>query len=250
MRSALKPIPLLHLAAQRSAALLGALALLAGVPASAGSFQVNPVNITLPSNKAAGSVSIQNSGKSPVSIRVLTYRWTQANGQDVYSETRDLISSPPIFTIKPGGTQLVRVGLRTPRAAAAYAYRVILEEIPSPAQQAGIQVALRINMPLYVLPKDAGEPDLKWSLHRGSDGALVVEAANSGTRHSQVLGIDGVDASGRRIALTKDMGVVLPGSSRQWQLGARPDIKAGSLSRLFIRTQSGEQQTDVRFEGR
>src|SRR5687767_11493520 len=98
----------------------------AAPPVSAGSFQVNPVNLVMPTGRNATSVTIKNSDTSPVAVRVLAYRWTQQDGQDVYSETSDVIASPPIFTIGAGQTQLVRVGLR--KRDSSKAYRVIVEE--------------------------------------------------------------------------------------------------------------------------
>ena len=88
-------------------------------PAFAGSFQVNPVNIILPTDRQAASLTIKNSDAAPVSVKATAYAWTQQDGRGVYSETTNLIISPPIFTIPAGATQLVRTGLRT-RDAGAY----------------------------------------------------------------------------------------------------------------------------------
>ena len=70
--------------------LLGAIA--AGSPASAGSFKVNPVNLAMPADRSTTSLSLANSGSEPVSVRVLTYRWTQVGGDDVSSPRRSLRS--------------------------------------------------------------------------------------------------------------------------------------------------------------
>src|SRR3990170_3108661 len=80
-------------------------------PASAGSFTVNPVNITLPAGRQAASLTLTNSDAAPVSVLVQTYAWTQVDGVDVHTPTDNIIASPPIFTIAPGKTQLVRIGL-------------------------------------------------------------------------------------------------------------------------------------------
>lgn len=46
-------------------------------PALAGSFTVNPVNIDLPANRKAASLTVTNSGAAPVSVRIQTFAWTQ-----------------------------------------------------------------------------------------------------------------------------------------------------------------------------
>ncbi|MEI9849787.1 MAG: hypothetical protein WDN24_01735 [Sphingomonas sp.] len=61
--------------------------------AVAGSFQVNPVQLVLQPNKTMSSLTIRNVEQQPVSVRVLTYRWTQVSGDDVYTPTDDLIAS-------------------------------------------------------------------------------------------------------------------------------------------------------------
>lgn len=209
------------------------------LPAVAGTFQVDPVSIELLPGRRTTALSVRNRGGEPVSIRVHLYRWTQENGEDVHSETNELIASPPIFTVAPGGTQLVRIGPRGQDLQGAY--RVILEEIPPAAGEgSGIRVALRMNLPLYVLPHGGGRPNLSWSAWRTSGGDVVIEARNQGSRHSQILGIGSIDPAGGEIALSSEMGVVLPGSARRWNVGRRPDLGPGANLQLRIRNGSGE----------
>lgn len=240
--------------ATRGGRRLAATLLVAGVaiaglaPARAGSFEVSPVNVALAADAAATSLTLRNSDREPVSVRVLAYKWTQVDGRDVYFETRDVIASPPIFTVAAGARQLVRIGLRTRTPGAAY--RVILEEIPreKPAGT-GIQVALRLNLPLYVLNK-AGRADVKWATWRGGAGEVVVEARNLGTLHSQVLEIGSIDAGGKKTILSKEMGVVLPGGARRWKIAGRPEFAIGAPLLLAVRGPGGEVRSKVLVEGR
>ena len=85
--------------------LLAALAFVAGSiaadsPALAGSFQVNPVNLAVPPERTTTSLSLKNTGSEPVSVRILTYLWTQEGGEDVYSDTANVIASPPLPLLK------------------------------------------------------------------------------------------------------------------------------------------------------
>lgn len=216
--------------------------------AEAGSFRVNPVQINLPADRQSTSLTITNSDPNPVSLRVLAYAWTQRDGEDVYAPTGNVIASPPIFTIQGGKTQLVRVGLKSRTAAGAY--RVIFEEIPRDKPIEGqIQVNLRLNLPLYVLPKGGGKADLSWAAWRGADGKVVVQGRNRGTLHGQILQIEADDGT-RRMVLSKQMGVLLPGGARNWKIGTRPDLKTGTPLTLRVRSPAGETQTRIIVEQR
>lgn len=209
-------------------------------PALAGSFQVDPVSIELLPGRRSTALTVRNAGAEPVSVRVHLYRWTQQNGEDVYSETDELIASPPIFTIGPNATQLVRVGPR--RRTATGAYRVVLEEIPGARQDGtGIRVSLRLDLPLYIIGERAARPALSWSAWRDRGGEVILEARNDGSRHSQILRIGSRDSGGREMTLSSQMGVVLPGGSRKrWNVGPRPELSVGSELLLAIRDGNGE----------
>ena len=223
-----------------STVLLGTIA--AGSPASAGSFKVNPVNLTIPADRSTTSLSLANSGSEPVSVRVLTYRWTQVDGDDMYTESTDVIVSPPIFTLDPGQAQLVRVGLWDRRSGEAY--RVIFEEIPrEEVSGTVVQVALRLDLPLHV-ETASGKPNVTWQAWRDGAGEITLEATNSGARHEKVLSI-GLDGESESPVLTREMGAVLPSSARRWVIGKQPDLTAGSAVTLNIRTPAGEAKRKV-----
>lgn len=211
-------------------------------PASAGSLKVNPVQINLPAARQLTSLRMTNSDALPVSVRVLTYAWTQVDGRDVYGPTVNVIASPPIFTIPPGRMQLVRIGLR--QRTGAGAYRVIFEEIPRERPANGqIQVTLRLNLPLYVLPAGGGKSDLSWTAWRDSAGDMVVEGRNRGSLHHQVAML-AADQGGQRTILSTEMGVVLPGSARQWRIGQRSHLAAAPFV-LRVKGPAGETQSQI-----
>jgi fimbrial chaperone protein len=217
-------------------------------PAWAASFKINPVQIVLPADRQAASLIISNSDAAPVSLRIMGYRWSQADGLDVYSPTTDVIASPPIFTIPGGKSQLVRVGLRP--GTAVTAYRVIFAEIPRDRPAEGqVQVQLRLNLPLYVLPRHAIPAELSWRTWTDRSGAMVAEGRNSGSLPAQVLALS-TEQGGRRVVLSQQMGVVLPGGARVWKLTARTAFRVGQPLSLTVRSPSGETQARVVLEQR
>ncbi len=223
---------------------------MAGVsgPALAGSFSVNPVQLSLPDDRQAASLTLKNSDAAPVSVRIEALEWTQVDGVDHYGPTTNVIVSPPIFTAQAGQSQLVRIGLKD--RSPARSYRIILEEIPRQKPPAGkIDVLLRLNLPLYVLPKGGGKTDVHWRAWRNPDGSFTVEGRNQGSLHLQVTEIDAAQG-GSTIALSKQMGAVLPGSARNWKVPASAKLQPGAPLNLTIKSPAGDSQTRIILEPR
>lgn len=192
-------------------------------PALAGTLQVNPVLVEIGEGQRSGSVTVTNVEAVPVVIRAAAYEWRQENGEDRYIETSAMIVSPPVITIPAGGTQIIRVG---PRAAAAAvgSYRLIIEEVPDATPTAGIRVALRLNLPLYIRMA-AGRPDeLAWSARRAADGTWTVEARNNGAGWVRVNAGMAAAGTGLRFEDGFAFGTVLPGGARRWTIGRTPAI--------------------------
>ena len=113
----------------------------AAVPATAGTLEVNPVLLEINSAHRTATLTLRNDEAVPVMIRAYALDWRQAGGGEDYADTSAVIVSPPIFTIAPGATQLVRVGLRTP-SSSPQAYRLIVEEVPEADGVIGIASSL------------------------------------------------------------------------------------------------------------
>ena len=223
------------------AVVAGLISLFFSASALAGSFQVTPISVTVPHGRPIGAITVKNESDEPVSIRVLTFRWTQEGGEDVHTKTAELLASPPIFTIPARGTQLVRVGLAKPPSDGELAYRVILEEIPRADPAAGLRVTLRLSIPFYKQPKAAGRAETAWSATRFKGGAVKFEGLNSGALHDHVIRIDAIDERGARTTLVDRPGVVLPGSRRHWPIAAAARLPRGNSMKLIVVRPSGEQ---------
>lgn len=208
------------------------------VPAAAGTLQVNPVLVTIDRDHRTATVTVRNVESVPVTIRAYPLAWHQADGNDNYEESGAVIVSPPIFTIAPGGTQLVRVGLRN-RAAGPQSYRLIIEEVPEAAPAQGIRVALRLNLPLYATIPAGDAAQLRWSAERGADGWLIV-AQNPGPGYVRLGGDAARNATGVRFEDTVNFGTVLPGATRRWPVGPELRIEDAARFRQIQRTTARE----------
>src|SRR5262249_49070533 len=87
--------------------------------ANAGSLRVGPTMVVLDAKPpvAPGRVPKNNEMAMPYETTVL--RWAQRDNDDVYEPENDVIATPPIFELKPGETQILRVGMLQPVDAPA-----------------------------------------------------------------------------------------------------------------------------------
>ena len=223
---------------------------LACLPAWGGTFQVSPVRATLSASRSIAALTVKNEGSEPAVIQVELVAWSQRDGKDVYVASKEIIATPPIFTVPPGGTQIVRVGLRRPPdPRVELAYRIYLQEVPArpAAGFQGLQVALRLGVPVFVNPASAVAPALKWSARRVG-GEMKLGVANTGNAHVQVTGLALSAARGPALAAPKTVAYVLPGQSREWLFKVAPMPPSGATLQLVAQTDAGEMTADVALE--
>lgn len=192
------------------------------MPAQAGTLQVNPVLVQINAGRRSATVTIRNEESEPVTIRAYALAWRQVDGEDVYEESSAVIASPPIFTIPAGGTQLIRVGLRTP-SRAPQSYRLMIEEVPQANPAGGIRVALRLNLPLYSAVEAGDAAALRWSARRDGEG-WTLQAMNSGPGYVRLDSTAVEAATGLEVGENANFGTVLPGATRRWRIGAVPQV--------------------------
>jgi fimbrial chaperone protein len=218
--------------------------------AHAGSFSVNPVRVTLSAKQPVAAITVRNAASEPTVVQLEVHAWSQEQGQDVLVPTSDVLATPPIFTVPPGKTQILRVGLRRPSAAAGETtYRLILREVPEAMRTQGVKVALRISMPVFVVPATPVAPALEWKTTRTADGQIRVQVTNTGTAHAQVSKIELALADGGKAIGTRTMAdYVLPGTTRSWTLAPSELTVVGSMVRIGSMTDAGAFQFEAPLE--
>jgi fimbrial chaperone protein len=210
-------------------------------PVAAGTLQINPILVEIGERHRTGSVTVRNVEDVPVTIRAYPLAWSQERGDDRYDETHAVIVSPPVFTIPPGGTQIVRVGMRRP--GGAQTFRLMIEEVPEANQGGGIRVALRLNLPLYSNLAQGAPADLRWTATRQAGGDWAIEAHNDGSGWVRVDAAIAENATGLRFEDGFAFGTVLPGSARRWLVGANPRI--GNRARFQLIAGSGSDAVGI-----
>ena len=221
--------------------------------AGAGSFQVNPIRVEMAKGATTAAITLRNDGEEAIVVQSSVVGWSQDSSQDIYAPTTEALVTPPIMTVPAGGEQIVRVGLRrTPDPQRELTYRLYLQEVPPPPKPGftGLQVALRVGLPVFVAPVAAGIRRLEWSAQIRPDGTIVLAAQNTGNTHVQVTDFElQPPGAGEPVAHESSLAYVLPGQRRQWTLSAPADrVKSARELRLKAFTDAGEIDTAVKVE--
>jgi fimbrial chaperone protein len=242
--------------------LLGILASVAAVglpPAQvhAGTFSISPLRVELAPGAQTGVLTIRNQEATQVVVQAEAVLWEQADGQDRLTPTRDVIVSPAVFTMPGNGSQLVRVALRRPAdPQRELSYRLILTEVPQQASPefTGLNVALRLSLPIFVAPASRADPRLEWSAARNAGGAIAITARNTGNAHARILNFTVAPAAGTATAVPQDVtAYILPGQARTWTFDNKQNETTSGTDwhRLRVKgtTEAGDFAVETRLEG-
>lgn len=227
-----------------SAVFLVSTALVAG----AQSLAVLPVNILLPPGESATSLSVTNHGNDSTSIQIRVFAWDQKDGSDQLASSDAVVVSPPLATIAPGASQVVRLILRKPPQGREATYRILVDQIPPPAEPGVVHVVLRLSIPIFAQPTTRAVPHVQFHVESDAGEAYLV-ATNDGLRHEAIRDIALTASDGSKLAADKGLSpYILAGSTRRWHLAAPVSLpSAGESLRLTAHGDAGaiEQQVQV-----
>ncbi|MFD1803978.1 molecular chaperone [Mixta tenebrionis] len=190
---------------------------------AANSVMIWPIDPKIISEDKASELWLENRGGGTTLMQVRIFAWQQIAGREQYQTQQQVVASPPVVRIEPGQKQLVRlIKQSAPAAGQEAAYRVVLDEIPTPQQpgenQAGLRFQMRYSVPLFVygsgLTADV-QPQLSWrAVSEG--GQRWLEIVNHGAVHAR---LSKATLNGRELS-SGLFGYVLANSSHRWPLNA------------------------------
>ena len=229
-------------------AMLGSACFFVFSVSSAGTVEVSPVIASLSSGHAIQAFTVKNAGQAPVTVQIALMKWDQVDGRDELAPTDELLSTPPLFSVAPDQSQIVRVGARhaTPRQAEG-AYRMFLTEVPPPPQPGfrGLSVTLRLSIPVFVEPADPKPAVLTWRVTSGSGGNTLVDVANGGSIHAKISGLSLLDEETHGV-MRQDMSqYVLANNHCQWSFGSFRSVRVGDHVHITAKTDVGDIHADV-----
>src|SRR3954468_13256944 len=202
-------------------------------PAAAQGLSVSPINVVMEAGQSAAVIDLGNQGDQEISFQIRTFAWRQTETDDQLAPTEDLAASPPLGTIAPKGTQVVRIVLRRIPQGREADYRILVDELPPPTAPGNIRIAVRLSIPVFAAPQERVSPQVKWRVVvRGGQAWLT--ATNAGTRHLSVRNVKLHTADGRDLPVEiKQPPHILPGGARRWLISRRGVLPAtGSILRL------------------
>lgn len=209
-------------------------AAVACLPSQAANLQISPVSITFKLGQAAAGITLQNQGETAVYGQVRAFAWSQRDGEDVLTETADVIVSPPILEIGPQAAQTIRLVRRGGPALASEegTYRLLIDEIPrGTGLDSGVDILLRYSVPVFIEPGGTAAPILSWSVTR-ENGEWSLRVSNSGRMHAQLGATRLHSPTGGQYEVSKGLlGYVLPGQQRRWKL---PTEASSVLGRQLV----------------
>ena len=229
-------------------AFLALLSLPAPLAAQAASLQVYPVRVTLDAKHPTAVIHLVNQGSTSTVIQCNILAWSQPNGKNAFAATRDLLATPPIFSLAAGATQVVRVGLLgAPPPGREQAYRLFLTQVPPAPEvdRTGLRLALRLSLPVFVTPTGKPAAGLQWSASLASPTSLVLRATNVGTEHVQVLDLTLSPPKPTKPIHRQSGDYLLPGTTASWDIKLESPLAAGTKLGVSAKTDQGGFHAEV-----
>ena len=233
-----------------------ALALFASGIASAATWAIDPVRVELSPQQQTAAITIKNNSNLATTIQISVVAWSQSEGKDVYTPSKELLVSPPIITIAANSEQVIRAALRrSADTTNELAYRINLQELPSRAapEFTGLQVALRIGLPVFVQPTTGiASAKLLWRVTRMPGNTLKVELQNLGNAHVQVSDFSlYIPGDEHAIANQSGSSYVLAGQKQEWLIKTSSSEKInGNRLHLKAYTDAGNIDTELALDKR
>ena len=189
---------------------------------AANAVSIAPVLVELTPARRVVSITIGNSGATPVSLQTQVLNWQQVGGVDQYGETADIIVVPPIAEVPAGGSQVFRVTTHLPPNSQEMAFRLIFEDVTEmtgpAADDTSMQVSLRINhnLPVFygAVPPGAAAPRIV-ACQAAAVGVGCVRVENQGDHYAVIRSITLSSGEWRKELTVSTR--VLAGAWRQWE---------------------------------
>ncbi|MBN1382720.1 MAG: molecular chaperone [Deltaproteobacteria bacterium] len=207
--------------------------------ATAASFDIKPIRIFLDEKVRLEKLIIKNVSDTKFPIQIKAYEWSQnQKGEDVYSETRDIITFPKILSIDKGQEKIIRIGTNVRPAKIEKTYRIYVEEMPVPDKDNSgtkIRLFMKVGIPVFINPvKIDNRPEIEDM--EVVNGKLKVTVINKGNTHFVVTGVAvrGANDEGKEL-FARDIGgwYLLSGTQKIYETDIPPEA-CGAISNLRV----------------
>jgi fimbrial chaperone protein len=191
---------------------------------------------------------VTNAGTDKTAVQIRAYAWNQDGDKDELTPSNEVVVAPPIATINPGDSQVVRLILRQPPQGKEGTYRILLDQIPPAAEPGVVHVVLRLSIPIFAQPATRAAAHVEFHAEV-KDGQTYLVGNNDGLRHEAIRDIELSTSDGRKLKIEPGVSpYVLAGTTRHWKIDAPDSLPLpNDTLRLTARSDSGaiEQQVQV-----
>lgn len=204
--------------------------------ASASSFQVTPMLGDVPPDQDMQAVTIRNTGDDPLTMQVDAYRWSQEDNRDHTEPADNLMIVPPITTIRPHSSQLVRFALRGASREREHAFRVHYREVPEAPREGffGVSTVVKLDVPLFFAPANPTR-EIEWRVETIRPGSTIRVTAHSlGNRFARFARMAVLSPDGALLAEKGGPLYVLGGVTRSWELETDGSLSEGEVVTLQV----------------
>jgi len=213
-------------------------------------FQIQPTTMEIGGKVKSGVFSVINNGNEKIDFQVSLKEWNQdEKGKDVLADTNDIVFFPKIMSVEPNSQRAVRIGLKAPPSAREKTYRLFVQEIPTPKKltdeegkkeiKAGVSIAFRFSMPIFVKPLKPQESFVFDSIEM-SKGVVKANVKNTGNIHikTRAIKFSGKDTEGKEIFSKEVAGwYILNGLSIPYEAEIPKDV-CGKIAKLDLSAQT------------
>ena len=178
---------------------------------------IAPLRVELEGNAAGATVRLTNASDHALPVQARLFAWSQANGEDVYAPSNELVVSPSITSIPSGQTQIVRVIRRGPATAGEKRFRLAVDQLPDPAlaRPGQAQTRIRFTLPVFVDREKAQPAVFAWRIANNR-----IELVNTGGSTARVLDIQVKAPNGQVVPVERNALRYVHGNSTiAWPLG-------------------------------
>lgn len=219
--------------------------------AKGGSFQLEPIRITLSAKNSSALLTLRNDSGERTRFQIGVYGWDQnRQGEMVLRPTEDLIFYPQLLALDPGDQRKVRVGTNNSVVSLERAYRIFVEELPPADKQekTGIRILTKMGVPIFIQPaqtKVLGRIEQMTVVQ--SEFSFAIK--NSGNVHflPSLVRVRGTDAQGEGF-LERELRAwyILAGGSREYRVEV-PREHCRKIEILTVEVQLEEKSLQEKF---
>ena len=201
---------------------------------AASGFRVMPLRLDFGPGANTNELKLTNLTNTPMVLQVNLKEWTQENGVDKYTDSKDLFFAPPIVRVPASSETVIRFRMKVGADRVRQkSYRVFVEQITNGAAAdtpTGSVFRLRFGIPAFIEPIEQAQVDPVINLERVAPNHVRAMVTNNGQMHLKVIQARiypaGVNekrppAAGHFAMATNSQNqtaYVLPGSTQVWDL--------------------------------